>query len=520
MGAGLALAQQGAESCSGCHEQKLKSAHAPLACPACHPKHDAYPHPAALAKPACASCHQPVAADYTRGVHGQAAAKGNAGAPDCALCHGSVHDAIKPREPAFRAGVVETCAMCHSEVVEQYRSSVHGQAVAKGIPQAPLCTDCHGEHSIQPHTSSASNVHPSRQRETCGRCHGDVRLARKFGLPSDRVVSFDASFHGLAQKAGSQTVASCASCHGIHNILPSSGAKSTIHARNLPATCGRCHPGAGQRFTLGPIHQWPGRAEPAPVHWVRIFYLWVIPGTIGLMLLHNAGDWARKLDRLRLRPAASTAPAEPSREIRMHTAERVQHGLLVLSFLTLVWTGFALNYPDQWWARPLTVWESAWPVRRWVHRGAAVAFVLAAMGHALSLAWSPRLREHWRTLLPRAADLGEAWRHLLYNLGFGAAPPRRAAHSYVEKAEYWAVVWGAAVMALSGFMLWANNLMLAWLPKIWLDVAAAVHFYEAVLATLAIVVWHFYFVIFDPDVYPMDTAWLTGRSVRKKEPHS
>jgi cytochrome b subunit of formate dehydrogenase len=85
----------------------------------------------------------------------------------------------------------------------------------------------------------------------------------------------------------------------------------------------------------------------------------------------------------------------------------------------------------------------------------------------------------------------------------------------MEKAEYWALVWGGAVMAITGVALWATNWMLAWLPKSVLDFATAVHFYEAVLATLAVFVWHFYAVIFDPDVYPMDTAWLTGRSSRK-----
>jgi hypothetical protein len=66
-------------------------------------------------------------------------------------------------------------------------------------------------------------------------------------------------------------------------------------------------------------------------------------------------------------------------------------------------------------------------------------------------------------------------------------------------------------------MLWANNIALRFLPKSWLDVATTVHFYEAVLATLAIVVWHFYSVIFDPEVYPLDTAFLTGTSVRVHE---
>ena len=92
-----------------------------------------------------------------------------------------------------------------------------------------------------------------------------------------------------------------------------------------------------------------------------------------------------------------------------------------------------------------------------------------------------------------------------------------ASHSYIEKAEYWAVVWGAVIMVLTGVVLWANNWALSWLPKSVLDFLTAVHFYEAVLATLAIVVWHFYFVLFDPEVYPMDPAWLTGKSVRRRE---
>jgi len=89
----------------------------------------------------------------------------------------------------------------------------------------------------------------------------------------------------------------------------------------------------------------------------------------------------------------------------------------------------------------------------------------------------------------------------------------------VEKAEYWALVWGSVIMMVTGILLWGNTLAMKWMPKVILDLATSVHFYEAVLATLAIVVWHFYFVVFDPDVYPMDTAWLTGKSPRK-EPSS
>ena len=348
-----------------------------------------------------------------------------------------------------------------------------------------------------------------------------MRLSRKFGIPSDRLVTFDASFHGLAAKSGSQTVANCASCHGVHNILPSANPKSTVNAKNLAQTCGKCHQGAGQRFAITPVHVIEGRTEPSAVRWTRQFYLFIIPLTIGLMLLHNFGDWVRKLFKLRagraIRHRVETDEYTP--EVRMLGFERVQHAVLVTSFVILVWTGFALKYPDQWWARPLLLWEGARSMRsldsshrrRGIHCGIGNAPAFADSQPAPARALEGDVAE--------ASDATEALANLSYNVGIRSTPPGRSAHSYIEKAEYWAVVWGAVVMAASGIMLWANNLMLKLLPKTWLDVATTVHFYEAVLATLAIVVWHFYGVIFDPDVYPMDTAWYTGVSVKKHELH-
>ena len=192
------VAADSAPECTSCHEQgqKLaKSAHAGLTCDTCHESHDKYPHPEGVAKPACTNCHIDQAGDYASGVHGLARKSGNEGAPDCGLCHGSAHELLPPKTQAFRTAVPDTCGMCHDEVVAQYRSSVHGQALARGIAQAPLCTDCHGEHKIIKHTNNTSPVNSANIRETCGSCHGDVRLTRKFGLPSDRLVSFDSSFH-------------------------------------------------------------------------------------------------------------------------------------------------------------------------------------------------------------------------------------------------------------------------------------------------------------------------------------
>jgi cytochrome b subunit of formate dehydrogenase len=531
--AGLRAAADPPVECASCHEQaqKLeKSAHAGLPCDTCHESHDKYPHPANIPKPVCTACHAGQAGDYASGVHGLARKAGNAGAPDCALCHGSAHELLAPKSQAFRMAVPDTCGMCHSEVVEQYRASVHGQALARGITQTPLCTDCHGEHKIIKHTNGASPVNAAHIRDTCGNCHGDVLLTRKFGLPSDRLVSFDSSFHGLAAKEGSQTVANCASCHGVHNILPSSDPKSTINAKNLPKTCGQCHPGAGTRFAISQVHVAEGKTEAAALRWVRQFYLLLIPVTIGLMLLHNGGDWVRKLLQARFRrPAAFDVAhgaraahlalvAHPPVEVRMLPFERVQHAVLVISFFTLAWTGFALKYPDQLWARPLLLLEGAHSMRSLIHRVAAAVFIAVSLTHLVALIVNRKLRHHWKEMLPNIDDPREALSNFAYNLGLGDTPPRRSAHSYVEKAEYWAVVWGAVVMAASGVLLWANSLVMKLLPKVWLDVATSIHFYEALLATLAIVVWHLYSVIFDPDVYPLNTAFLTGVTIKNAEP--
>jgi cytochrome b subunit of formate dehydrogenase len=519
----LAAASAPSAACSTCHDQgqKLeKSAHAGLPCDTCHESHEKYPHPAGIAKPVCSGCHPDQAGDYALGVHGQARKNGNEGAPDCAVCHGSAHELLAPGSQAFRAAVPDTCGMCHSEVAGQYRASVHGQALARGVTQAPLCTDCHGEHRILKHTNEASPVNAAHIRDTCGSCHGDVRLTRKFGLPSDRLVSFDSSYHGLAAKAGSQTVANCASCHGVHNILPSSDPKSTINPRNLPKTCGQCHPGAGTRFAISQVHVTEGNSEPAALRWVRQFYWLIIPVTIGLMLLHNGGDWVRKLIDRRFsvrRDTLGDRSFSEHGELRMLPFERVQHAVLALSFLTLAWSGFALKYPDQLWARPLLSMEGTYAMRSLIHRIAAGVFMAVTLTHLVSLVVSRKLREHWKEMLPTTNDPREALSNFAYNLGLGSEPPGRSSHSYVEKAEYWAVAWGAVVMISTGLLLWANNLVLKLLPKSWLDVATSVHFYEAVLATLAIVVWHFYPVIFDPDVYPLNTAFLTGITVRKQQ---
>jgi len=456
---------------------------------------------------------------YRLSVHGRAVARGRTGAASCSDCHAS-HGVLPARDPRSKIShwtVADTCGACHKEIEKTFDESVHGQAVARGVREAPVCTDCHGEHEILAPSEPGSLVNPMRvSRATCERCHADERLAAKYNLPLDKVASFEASFHGLALRSGSQTVANCASCHGVHNILPSSDPRSTVNAANLAKTCGGCHPGAGERFTIGKVHVRAGTAnEHVSVRIIRVAYLFlIIPLAIGFMTLHNAIDFVAKLVRNR--------PVERSgQEVqRMSLHFRIAHGLVVISFPILIVTGFALKYPESWWASPLLAFEGQFAFRAVTHRIAA-SLLLAGLGyHLLHLLLSSRARRLFRDTWPCLQDLKDVVAMLRHNLGRRVARPHFGAMSYAEKMEYWAFMWGTAVMAASGFVLWFNNIALAFLPKWVSDAATALHFYEAVLATLSIPLWHLYMVIFDPDVYPMDRAWLTGKTSADHMRHS
>jgi predicted CXXCH cytochrome family protein len=478
-------------------------------------------HPSVLPG-TCARCHSQAASGeklriplmrpvetYLESVHARSVAAGRPGAV-CSSCHGAhgIVPASDPRSPLARANVPATCGTCHAEALAAYRNSVHAVVVARGGREAPVCTDCHGEHTILAHTDPSSPVFPANLAgETCGRCHDSVRLTQKYGLARGQVASFQESFHGLALRAGRLEAANCASCHGVHDILPSRDPRSHVNPVNLPETCGKCHPGAGTTFTLGPIHVLGATLSAQAVAWVRFAYLWLIGVVCGAMLVHNLLDLVHKARRTRSPVPSPTAPLPE----RMSRALRWQHGLVMLTFPVLVYTGFALTYPETWWAAPLLRWERALGLRGTLHRVAAVLMLVSLGWHLGHLLASRRLRACLSGLRWSRRDARDVVRALGRSLGGQGPAPGREKFSYVEKVEYWAFLWGSVLMALTGFVLWFENASLRYLPHWLLDAATAIHFYEAILATAAIVVWHLYWVVFDPEVYPMDASWWHGR---------
>jgi len=420
-----------------------------------------------------------------------------------------------------RMHIAETCAKCHAKQVKEYQSSVHAEALARGNHDSADCTSCHGEHSIRKHTDPDSPVHKTNlAQQVCAECHASVRLTRRYGLSSRTFKTFSDSYHGLAVRGGAVEVVNCASCHGSHAIKSQDDPTSSIYKENIVQTCGQCHPGANTRFAIGKVHSDETNPETSPwLYWISNIYVWLIVIVVGGMGVHNLLDFFKKIRRKLAIQKGEIEEEHVAHRLylRMTVHERLQHATLVISFMVLVVTGFMLRYPEAWWVVAIRgLSDRAFEWRSITHRIAGVVMVLSGVWHVGYLCFSPKGRKLFVDLLPRWRDVTDPWKVLRYNLGLSPAKPAFGRFSYIEKAEYWALVWGTVLMTATGAILWFENASMGTFTKLGYDISRTIHFYEAVLATLAIIVWHFYFVIFNPDIYPLNLSWLTGRMSEKE----
>jgi len=279
---------------------------------------DKLPHPEKLKPAACGSCHEEAVKTYTGTAHAKALAKGQGMAAHCHDCHGT-HDIKRSKDPASKtafANIEATCGACHGndKIVEQahlpggniqakYHDSIHNQLVeGKTVYRgnAPTCTSCHGAHNIQPKSEPDSRVARAHVPDTCGGCHqrektvflkgmhGQMQQAGNAAAPvcidchgahaiqraatpawqnavvgacgnchDDYITSFRHTYHGKVTTMGFGTVASCASCHGAHDVRPASDPLSPVAPENKLATCRNCHPKAGPQFISWDPHPRP-----------------------------------------------------------------------------------------------------------------------------------------------------------------------------------------------------------------------------------------------------------------------
>ena len=297
--------------CSGCHAQQVedygKSWHAAARakdpkskaawCADCHGAHDIKPssNPSSRTNhfnlPAtCMRCHgdpkvfpraggtdgsEPMS--FHDSIHGKALEKsGLKIAPNCATCHG-YHEIRSPkRDPkstVARAHVPSTCGSCHSKILDEYATSIHGEQLAKGNEGVPVCSDCHSAHAI----SASPEVRRLTILKQCGSCH------------DSSLKSYRDTYHGQVSELGFAAVATCADCHTAHEIHPAGDARSSVGPAKRLATCQKCHAGAGPKFAKYDPHANPHDKGRSGVLWfTALFMKYLLIGVFAFFGVHTA----------------------------------------------------------------------------------------------------------------------------------------------------------------------------------------------------------------------------------------
>lgn len=330
------------------------------------------PHAETLARVDCSTCHDAAVAAYRASVHGHAQEEGWTSAATCASCHG-VHDILPSTDPdsrTYHLNLPRTCGACHGEhadraatklpggdILHRFQDSIHGRALSRGgLLVAPNCTSCHGAHDIRPKRDPASRVHRVAVPATCGTCHQGITHQYERGrhgqalaagnamapvchdchtsheitraeAPAHRVevirecgtcheqslTTYRDTYHGQVTELGYARVATCADCHGAHEVLPASDPRSPVSAARRVETCQKCHPRANANFVKFDPHADPHNRERNPLlFYTARFMRLLLAGVFGFFGIHTSLWFVRSwLETVRGRAPRAAAPAAP-----------------------------------------------------------------------------------------------------------------------------------------------------------------------------------------------------------------
>ncbi len=193
--------------------------------------------------------------------------------------------------------------------------------------------------------------------------------------------------------------------------------------------------------------------------------------------------------------------------IRLNSQERLQHLLTFVTFFILVITGFMLKIPEAWILKFGETGKVVFEYRGLLHRIAGTVMILSSLAHVWYIITDPDGRSFLRDMIPRFKDARDMVQNLAYYLGMRKEPPEFDRFDYREKMEYWALVAGTIIISSTGLLLWTEEY---WSTFV-LNLSILIHGMEAILATLAVFVWHFYTVHYKPGKFPGSRIWIDGK---------
>jgi cytochrome b subunit of formate dehydrogenase len=209
-------------------------------------------------------------------------------------------------------------------------------------------------------------------------------------------------------------------------------------------------------------------------------------------------------------------PAEERTFLRFGRNFRAQHMLMFTSIVLLILTGMPLKFPEFGISKfmIITVFGGL-QNSTLIHRIAAVGLIIVGVWHVGYIMFSRMGRRDFWLMIPRPHDARDFFQTFMYYLGRRPSGPKFGRFSFIEKFDYWAVYWGMVIMIGSGLILWFKEMF----DKGVFDIAREAHSDEGLLATLAIIVWHFYNVHFNPEVFPMSWVWWNGKLTESQLKH-
>ncbi len=513
-----------------------ESVHGGLACTDCHTDVEKLPHrKTGFKKVDCVECHEHLegerwapgdrvrwlapepprvvkfSREYVLSAHADPSVPNNA---TCATCHTAhyVFPSTDKRASTYRLKSPQLCGACHLKAYAEYRQSMHGLAIKRPwLGDSATCSDCHSAHRV----SDLSTLPAHRVvTENCGECH------------TQALAGYMDSPHGQLAWHGNPDAPKCVDCHGGHDITHVDDARSPVNPANKVETCKKCHEKANAQFAKYQPHATTGDFARYPLMWIVGKGMGgLIVAVIVFFYLHSLlWFWREKKERpLEYHHVESRSypvrvkrmrPHSGVHYRRFHWAWRVNHWLLALSLMTLVFSGMAVMYPNTTWAQTLVPLVGGSDVLHWIHRGAGVVFLFTVFGHA-TVVLVRVLRDpsfDWfgpDSLLPRRKDWEDMKGQFLWYFGKGPQP-RFDRWTYWEKFDYWAVYWGALVIGVSGLLLWFAEDVGRVLPGWIFNIATVAHGLEAFLAVMTLFVVHFFNNHFRPSKFPLDTVMFTG----------
>jgi cytochrome b subunit of formate dehydrogenase len=450
-------------------------------------------------------------------VHFRAIKEGKNGA-SCTDCHHhhNILSSAAPTSTVNRTTIMNVCQKCHPNEVKTYNDGPHGRTLQHGNFDVPNCTTCHGDHDMASLRTRVGDAKQWAATQVCIWCHGNERMMARYGLDTIPVQSYIKDFHGLTQRGTMGASATCSDCHDAHHSLPANHPSSRMHISNRGTACGKCHGIVSANFAMSFSHR---KAMETPgtelENIIRTLYIILIVCSVIGMLGYNFIVWLWSVRK------KFKAQRDIKHVNRMSRYELTSHWILFITFSLLALTGFALKFPDAFWAKWLFTLGMNETIRAFIHRLSAIVMTVNIIVFGLYMLMRKRGRGIFLQLMPRKRDFTDFISSVKFylNVKKDDHTPKYAVFNFIEKFEFWALIWGTLIMVVSGVILWfPKAIPVNWPPWV-INVARVFHYYEALLATLAIIIWHGFHTIFHPDEYPMNTSWITGYITEAEAKH-